>query len=459
MATTFETHTIYQIPEDQRYGRVSDLFTVWFSTNMTLLTVVTGALGPTVFGLSFGWSMLAAVAGNMAGAVFMALHAAQGPMLGVPQMVQSRGQFGSYGAVPIVLLVIVMYVGFAASNYVVGGQALVQALPGLNGTVSTLTIAIVSLVPCCMGYRAIHVISKIVSWLAGAVVLGCIGLGLWRFSGAMLMDTHGSVAGIMGAFSVSALWQVAYAPYVSDSSRYLPNSAVSVRNTFIATYTGTVLGTILPMMLGIVLACQWANLTTVEALAQLCGGAAPIVLVVLSLAITLGNAMGVYCGALSTITVVQTFLPDWRPEMMSRVVVTLCLVALALIMAFGMSSDFMKSYAAFLDILMAVIVPWTAINLTDYYLLRHGDYDVASFFRADGGRYGYFNVAAVLSYLVGVVVELPFLRNDLYTGFLVPALHGVDISWLVSLVVTTVLYVVLSRGDRARTTEEEGQAA
>mgnify|MGYP003362560618 CR=1 FL=1 len=455
MATTFETHTIYQIPEDQRYGRVSDLFSVWFSTNMTLLTVVTGALGPTVFGLSFGWSMLAAVAGNMVGAVFMALHAAQGPMLGVPQMVQSRGQFGSYGAVPIVLLVIVMYVGFAASNYVVGGQALVQALPGLNRTVGVLTIAGVSLVPCCMGYRAIHVISKIVSWLAGGVVLLCIGLGLWRFSGGMLMDMHGSVAGIFSAFSVSALWQVAYAPYVSDSSRYLPNSAVSVRNTFIATYAGTVLGTILPMMLGIVLACQWSDLTTVEALARLCGGGGGIVLVVLSLAITLGNAMGVYCGALSTITVVQTFRPDWHPAMISRVVVTLCLVGLALVMAFGMSDNFMKSYAAFLDILMAVIVPWTAINLTDYYLLRRGDYDVASFFRADGGCYGYFNMPAVLSYVVGVLVELPFLKNDLYTGFLLAFLHGVDISWLVSLIVTTVVYVVLYRGGSARASRQQ----
>ncbi|MBE7620815.1 cytosine permease [Gluconacetobacter entanii] len=450
MATTFESHTIYQIPEDQRYGRVSDLFSVWFSTNMTLLTVVTGALGPTVFGLSFGWSLLAAVAGNMVGAVFMALHAAQGPMLGVPQMVQSRGQFGSYGAVPIVILVIIMYVGFAASNYVVGGQALVQAMPGLNRTVGVLTIAIVSLVPCCMGYRAIHVISKVVSWLAGGVVLVCIGLGLWRFSGGMLMDMHGSVAGIFSAFSVSALWQVAYAPYVSDSSRYLPNSAASVRNTFLATYAGTVLGTILPMMLGIVLACQWSDLTTVEALARLCGGGAGIVLVVLSLAITLGNAMGVYCGALSTITVVQTFWPDWRPAMISRVVVTLCLVTLALVMAFGMSANFMKSYAAFLDILMAVIVPWTAINLTDYYLLRHGEYDVASFFRADGGCYGYFNMPAVASYVVGVVVELPFLKNDLYTGFLLPYLYGVDISWLVSLIVTTVVYVLLYRGQRQR---------
>ncbi|CUW48616.1 purine-cytosine permease family protein [Novacetimonas hansenii] len=455
MAATFETHTIYQIPEDQRYGRVSDLFSVWFSTNMTLLTVVTGALGPTVFGLSFGWSMLAAVAGNMVGAVFMALHAAQGPMLGVPQMVQSRGQFGSYGAVPIVLLVIVMYVGFAASNYVVGGQALVQALPGLNRTVGVLTIAGVSLVPCCMGYRAIHVISKVVSWLAGGVVLLCIALGLWRFSGGMLMDMHGSVAGIFSAFSVSALWQVAYAPYVSDSSRYLPNSAVSVRNTFIATYAGTVLGTILPMMLGIVLACQWSDLTTVEALARLCGGGAGIVLVVLSLAITLGNAMGVYCGALSTITVVQTFRPDWHPAMISRVVVTLCLVALALVMAFGMSANFMKSYAAFLDILMAVIVPWTAINLTDYYLLRHGDYDVASFFRVDGGCYGYFNMPAVMSYVVGVLVELPFLKNDLYMGFLLPMLHGVDISWLVSLIVTTVVYVVLYRGGSTRASRRQ----
>lgn len=119
MSTPIETHTIHPIPPDQRHGKVADLFSVWFSANMTLLTVVTGVLGPSVFGLSFFWSLLALVMGNVVGAIFMALHAAQGPRLGVPQMVQSRGQFGIYGSVPIIVLVVLMYIGFAASNCVV----------------------------------------------------------------------------------------------------------------------------------------------------------------------------------------------------------------------------------------------------------------------------------------------------------------------------------------------------
>ncbi len=47
---------------------------------------------------------------------FMALHSAQGPRLGVPQMVQTKGQFGSYGSVLVVSIVVLMYIGFTASS-------------------------------------------------------------------------------------------------------------------------------------------------------------------------------------------------------------------------------------------------------------------------------------------------------------------------------------------------------
>lgn len=48
-----EAHTIYQIPLDQRHGRPRDLFTVWFGSNIMMLTIITGALATTVFGLPF----------------------------------------------------------------------------------------------------------------------------------------------------------------------------------------------------------------------------------------------------------------------------------------------------------------------------------------------------------------------------------------------------------------------
>jgi hypothetical protein len=43
-ATRLEINTIQPIPFDSRHGRARDLFTVWFGTNLHLLTIVTGGL-------------------------------------------------------------------------------------------------------------------------------------------------------------------------------------------------------------------------------------------------------------------------------------------------------------------------------------------------------------------------------------------------------------------------------
>ena len=100
-----ERHSIDHIPASQRHGSVTSLFTIWFGANMHMTTIVTGALG-TILGLPLPWALLALLLGNLFGAVFMALHSAQGPKLGIPQMIQSRAQFGFHGAIlPLVLLI------------------------------------------------------------------------------------------------------------------------------------------------------------------------------------------------------------------------------------------------------------------------------------------------------------------------------------------------------------------
>lgn len=51
--SAIEQHTIYPIPHDQRHGTFRDLFTIWFGSNIMMLTIVTGALATTVFKLDF----------------------------------------------------------------------------------------------------------------------------------------------------------------------------------------------------------------------------------------------------------------------------------------------------------------------------------------------------------------------------------------------------------------------
>src|SRR6266850_8604751 len=139
-----ENSTIRPIPLSERHGTAADLFTVWFGTNFMLLTIVTGGLAVTVFALPFGWALAGLAVGNLVGAVFMALHAAQGPTLGVPQMIQTRGQFGSLGSLLVVGIVIVMYVGFLASNLVMGGQALASLVSGASDVPGIALVGVLS---------------------------------------------------------------------------------------------------------------------------------------------------------------------------------------------------------------------------------------------------------------------------------------------------------------------------
>ena len=115
----------------------------------------------------------------MVGAIFMALHAAQGPTLGVPQMVQTRGQFGSLGSLLVVGIVIVMYVGFLASNLVLCGESLAGVLPGVTETPGIIVVGILSVLAAIYGYDLIHAYTRLMSYVAGAVLFLAIGWIIW----------------------------------------------------------------------------------------------------------------------------------------------------------------------------------------------------------------------------------------------------------------------------------------
>jgi len=459
--SALEEHTIQQIPREQRHGKASDLFTIWFGANIMLLTVVTGALAVSLFKLPFFDAVIATVIGNLVGAVFMALHSAQGPQLGVPQMIQTRGQFGSLGALLVVGLVVVMYLGFFASNAVVGGQALHNVASAIPTNVGVVAIGFISLVAAIYGYDLIHAYARLMTYICGIALI--IAFVLIVFVHGLPADfftkNSATFSGYLGAISVSALWQIAYAPYVSDYSRYMPEDT-GPRQAFWASYWGCSLGTIFPMILGIVIALIVGDGDIVQALNTLTGGFGPLVLVIFSIGIAAANAMNLYCGALSLITIVQTLFTQWRPKAWARAVSTGLLFALGLGFAILGSANFMHNYHNFLLLLLYVMVPWTAINLVDYYWIRHGNYDVPSFFRADGGIYGKVNYVAVICYLFGILIQVPFVSSPMYSGSLALAMDGADISWIVGLlVVSPVYYFAAKMVDKAKSSPVAAEQA
>jgi NCS1 family nucleobase:cation symporter-1 len=450
-ATRLEISTIQPIPLDARHGRARDLFTVWFGSNVHLLTIVTGGLAVTVFGLPFAWAVLGLTVGNFVGGIFMALHAAQGPTLGVPQMVQTRGQFGSIGALLVVGIVIIMYVGFLSSNIVLGGEALASLAPGWSDTPGIVVVGVLGVVATIYGHDLIHAYARVMSYVSGAVLV-VAAVWIVRVHGLppdFLARNALSATGLMGTISVAALWQISYAPYVSDYSRYMP-ADTGAKPAFWASYWGCTLGSLLPMILGAVVGLAAPKGGLVHGLGLLTAGISPLVLIVFSVGIASSNAMNLYCGALSTLTFGQTLYPAWSPGPKSRTVVALVLFGLALTGAILSKDSFLANYEDFILLLLYVLVPWTAINLVDYYLLRHGRYDVESFFRHDGGVYGRVNGAAVTCYVLGILVQLPFVASALYTGPIAREIGGIDLSWIVGLAVTSPVYYGLAKRARSR---------
>ena len=92
-----ENRHIEYIPPGARHGKPWHQFFFWAGANFNVFNVVLGGITVSI-GLTFWWALTAITIGTLIGALLIALHASQGPKLGVPQTIQSRGQFGFYGA-------------------------------------------------------------------------------------------------------------------------------------------------------------------------------------------------------------------------------------------------------------------------------------------------------------------------------------------------------------------------
>ena len=103
-----------------------------------------------------------------------------------------------------------------------------------------------------------------------------------------------------------------------------------------------------------------------------------------------------------------------------------------------------------LTLMLYLLVPWTALNLVDFFFVRRGHYAITDIFRPDG-VYGAWGWRGLTAYFVGFAAEIPFMvlppiAGLSYTGYFPAHLtNGVDYSWLVGLLVSGLVYLLLSR--------------
>src|ERR687884_1544795 len=306
-----EVRSIDYVPLNERHGQLWHLGPLWFMGNAQIATLAVGVVGVSIGG-NLLWSLIAIVVGTLFGTFFMAFHSAQGPQLGLPQMIQSRPQFGYVGALLVWLFAYLQYAGFNVFNTILAGQAgstTIHTGEKLGIVVSTLLAVIVALI----GYDFIHRVEQGLTYtflvIFGVFTIGAI-LTLDLPSGALDPGKF-DLTPFLTQFGVTAGYQISWAIYVSDYSRYLPPD-VTVRRTFLWTYWGSASGAIWLMGLGALLAASsggaFDTVTSIDKAANgVFDGFGTIVLLFAALGLIAVTALNLYGGSLTAISAVDSF--------------------------------------------------------------------------------------------------------------------------------------------------------
>ena len=442
-----EIRSIDYVPLRERHGALWHLGPLWFMGNAQIATLAVGVVGVTSGGNLF-WSLVAIVAGTLFGTFFMAFHSAQGPQLGLPQMIQSRPQFGYISALLVWLFAYLQYAGFNVFNTILAGEAGHTTLHigvKLGIVISTLAAVAIALI----GYDFIHRVQQGLTYtfllIFGIFTVGAIvTLGL---PGGALDPGNFDVAPFLTQFGVTAGYQISWAIYVSDYSRYLPPD-VTVRKTFLWTYWGSALGAIWLMGLGALLAAAAGKaFETVKSMFDagngIFDGLGTIVLLFSALGLIAVTALNLYGGSLTLISATDSFRRV-RPTLGVRVATITFTAALSLVVALISSESFLTSFEDFLLLILYLFVPWTAVNLIDYYVVRRGHYAVEEIFKPRG-IYGRWSWRGIVAYVVGFGAMVPFFSTPSFTGPVANALDGGDVSMFVGLPLAGGLYLLFAR--------------
>jgi len=440
-----EVHSIDYVPRAERHGKVRDLWPVWFSGDANLATLAVGVIGISLGGTML-WTALAVIGGCALGTFFMAFHSTQGPQLGLPQLIQSRPQFGYMGALLVWVVAMVAYIGYNAFNGVLAAQA-VHQLSGkhrASDTTIILWFCFFALWMAAVGYDWIHRLQRVFAYLMLAL-LGLFTVGALFFipvPAALLAFGEFKAIPFLVAFFAAAAYQLSWSIYVSDYSRYLPPDD-GVTASFIWTYVGAFIGGVWMMLVGTFAAAINPHANVAGAMQRAADEIAPgfgwLLLAGALLGLVSISALNFYGASLTLLSVADCFKPQ-RAGARGRMVTLAIAAVVSISMALAASKDFVNRFADLLAVLLYLFTPWTAINLVDFYWVRKSHYSVREIFNPHG-IYGRWSWRGLLAYGCGFAAMIPFFSTGLYRGPVARALGGADLAMLVGLPVSSLVYL------------------
>jgi len=434
--TKIEPYGIEHIPDVERHGKPRSQFFLWFAAGMNFPIVVLG-FSATYFGLPFWSAVLAIVLAGVISSAGMGYLSAMGVRLGVPQQMQGRGPLGFIGNLfPVAYVNVFAGIGWAAVTVILGGQA-IALLAGVPFWLSALVLMGIQLVVAVIGYNLIHFLQRILSFV---LVIGFVFITIVAAANGRVVNTVNTAAqgfdGVGGwiiFFGWFFSFIVAWMPFASDYSRYLPNTPGNRRGASWATMLGNCTTLVWMGILGTVLGSTTTATGSIGALKELMGPWAPVGLGIVALSSFTQNFLNVYGGAIS----IQTM---GVPVKRHIGVVFIC-VASYFVALWG-QGGFNEGFTAFLNLTAYCIAPYVAVLVCDYLFGgRRTERGLRELFdKSRKFEWGFVAWAA------GVLVSSPFWMSSIYTGPIAKAFPQIgDLSYYVGALVAACVYFATRR--------------
>ncbi len=450
-----ELRGIEPIADQDRHGRPSELFWIWFAANIGILGIVYGAI-LSAAGLNLWQSALVAVAGSAGSFLLVGALSVAGVWGGAPSLTLSRAPFGTLGNLGPTLLSWLSLVGWETISVITAAYALLGLLAiwGLPGdtlwiVVSLVVVSLLVVAAGLLGHATLVWIQRAASWIFGlltlVIVIFLIGRTNWT---AVLAAKPGPWdSGVLATFSIVAAgtgigWMNAGADY----ARYLPRRFGGRGIIFWTTFGSTVPLFVL-IMVGVLLSSRVGGLASANNPVQVIGNALPSWMAIPYLLTAIGGLiaaadLSIYSSGLNLLAM------GLKVARYKTVILDGILMIAGSVLVMVVAQNFFGPFESFLQLLADGLAAWGAVFLVD--MLSRRGYDSRGLI--EGGRdsqyyyTGGIHWPACLSWIIGILVGLAFTTSPWFTG---PFARGIfaasSLGFILGFVVAGLTYWFLLR--------------
>lgn len=415
------------------------LFWSSFTPNLIVSTWICGLLLPSL-GLDLRHGMIAVVVGNLLGCTLPGIAAISGPSSRLTQIESSRFAMGKAGSRFVAFFNWASCTGWDAVNNVPAALA-IAALAQFAGlpipfwlalAVCALSEAVVS----TYGHDLVQGVNRYIGYflLIAFAVLGWLSVGQ---GGISLPEAHpvsamSLIAGIVLIGSIGVAWT----PYASDYSRYLPATTPPVAIATTVTL-GFSLSGILCTGLGLLLASTITDLSAqglIARVTELGGGVAVLPLLAIALSSIASNSLNDNSASYCLMTM--------RPLgiRVNRVWAGVATGALGYLMAVVGAGKYTTMYSNFIYFAACWTTIWAAIVIVHWF--SHGKEGLE--------RYSLGWTAGATLFTVTMVGSILLFGSSALYVSPIAKWTGIDFSYIVGGAIAAVIYALMCRSQRRK---------